>query len=59
HFMQKLEDMPDLDRRNMHSGYDGLRDTDPARLEAWCKGETGCWGVDVVSGALLYGGRGV
>lgn len=46
HFTQKLEDMPDLERRNMHSGYDGLRGTDPARLAAWCSGETGVPFVD-------------
>ncbi|KNG95096.1 FAD-binding domain-containing protein [Pseudaestuariivita atlantica] len=46
HFVQKLEDMPDLDRRNMHSGYDGLRGTDPERLRAWCAGETGVPFVD-------------
>ncbi|MGR3504064.1 FAD-binding domain-containing protein [Pseudaestuariivita sp.] len=46
HFMQKLEDMPDLDRRNMHSGYDNLRGTDPERLAAYVAGETGVPFVD-------------
>ncbi len=53
HFIQKLEDMPDLDRRNMHPAYNGLRplypqftESERARLEAWRKGETGLPFVD-------------
>lgn len=28
HFIQKLESEPEIERRNMHSGYDGLREND-------------------------------
>ena len=49
HFIQKLEDEPAIEYRNMHRGYDGLRDethTDPARLAAWIEGRTGLPFVD-------------
>jgi len=42
HFMQKLESEPELEWRNMHRGYDGLRDElDTARLDALVAGRTG------------------
>lgn len=43
HFIQKLESQPDLEARNMHRGYDGLRedDFDANRFAAWSRGETG------------------
>lgn len=41
HFMQKLEDAPDLDRRCLHSAYEGLRPRGGAHLAAWEAGETG------------------
>jgi len=48
HFMQKLEDEPEIETRNMHPGLEDLRpDTpDPARLDAWIKGETGIPFID-------------
>ncbi|MEX0431064.1 FAD-binding domain-containing protein [Spiribacter insolitus] len=49
HFIQKLEDEPAIEYRNMHRGYDGLRDetnTDPARLAPWIEGRTGLPFVD-------------
>lgn len=49
HFIQKLEDEPALEWRNMHRGYDGLRDetqTHPERLAAWIEGRTGLPFVD-------------
>ena len=43
HFMQKLEDDPQLEFRNLHRGYDGIRPSAPdaQRLAAWSNGETG------------------
>lgn len=43
HFIQKLEDEPNIEFRNLHRAYDGLRPTSPdiTRLEAWQNGETG------------------
>jgi deoxyribodipyrimidine photo-lyase len=54
HFMQKLEDEPDLEWRNLARSADGLRagdgvNSDPidqARLAAWCEGRTGYPMVD-------------
>jgi deoxyribodipyrimidine photo-lyase len=43
HFIQKLEDQPDLDQVAMHRAYDNLRprDGNETVLSAWEKGETG------------------
>lgn len=49
HFMQKLEDEPRLEFRNLHPAYDALRspkESDAACLAAWKKGETGLPFVD-------------
>ncbi|MEL6297111.1 MAG: deoxyribodipyrimidine photo-lyase [Pseudomonadota bacterium] len=49
HFMQKLEDEPALEFRNLHRAYDSLRhpdESDAARLAAWTAGETGLPFVD-------------
>jgi len=44
--MQKLEDEPALERRCLHSAYEGLRQDDQVRRDAWEKGETGLPFVD-------------
>ncbi len=43
HFIQKLEDEPDLEIKNLHPDFDGLRfsESECARLGAWATGETG------------------
>ncbi len=43
HFIQKLETEPTIEHRNMHRGYDGLREHDhnPAHLLALVDGRTG------------------
>lgn len=48
HFMQKLEDEPQLEFRNLARACDGLRDAAPdhERLQAWCEGRTGYPMVD-------------
>ncbi|PWG61398.1 cryptochrome/deoxyribodipyrimidine photo-lyase family protein [Sediminicurvatus halobius] len=48
HFIQKLEDEPDIEFRNLHRGYDGLREDDfgPERFAAWAQGRTGLPFVD-------------
>ncbi|MEM8837686.1 MAG: deoxyribodipyrimidine photo-lyase [Pseudomonadota bacterium] len=48
HFIQKLEDEPRLEFRNLHPSYDGLRSGEPdeAKLAAWMAGETGLPFVD-------------
>lgn len=58
HFMQKLEDQPDLEFHNMARSYDGLRE-DQFRedfFEAWCQGQTGYPLVDACMRALLATG---
>ncbi|MEO1544605.1 MAG: FAD-binding domain-containing protein, partial [Pseudomonadota bacterium] len=54
HFMQKLEDEPSLEFKNLHKAYDGLRaeEADSVKLEAWAKGETGFPFVDACMRAL-------
>lgn len=48
HFIQKLEDEPDIERRCLHAAYEGLRPREPdaVRLAAWEAGETGLPFVD-------------
>jgi len=48
HFMQKLESEPDLEFRNTHRGFDGLREGcfDRSAFEAWRTGTTGWPFVD-------------
>lgn len=54
HFIQKLEDAPRHETRNMHSGYDGLRESsfDRRRFEAWATGRTGFPFVDACMRSL-------
>ncbi len=48
HFIQKLEDEPELEWRNLHPGYDGLREGEhnPAHFDALTQGRTGWPMVD-------------
>ncbi|NIC40419.1 FAD-binding domain-containing protein [Aquabacterium sp. A08] len=48
HFIQKLESEPELEWRNLHRGYDGLREADwnPAHFDALTQGRTGWPMVD-------------
>jgi deoxyribodipyrimidine photo-lyase len=43
HFIQKLESEPDIEMRNVHRGFDGLREPhfNQDYFERWCAGETG------------------
>lgn len=58
HFMQKLEDAPSIETEALHPATKGLRPAEPdaARLEAWCKGETGLPFVDACMRYLRAGG---
>lgn len=58
HFIQKLEDDPRLEFRNMHPAYEGMRATEPdtARLHAWENGETGLPFVDACMRSLAATG---
>ncbi|OYV37172.1 MAG: hypothetical protein B7Z83_05180 [Thiomonas sp. 20-64-5] len=48
HFMQKLEDQPDIEFHNFASAYDGLREAEfnRAHFDAWREGRTGFPMVD-------------
>lgn len=54
HFMQKLEDEPELEFENMCRIYDGIREDDfkPSLFDAWCAGQTGYPMVDACMRAL-------
>lgn len=58
HFMQKLEDAPDLDRACLHPACEELRPRAPdaARLAAWAAGETGLPFVDACMRYLRHTG---
>lgn len=58
HFIQKLEDEPELETRNISRAYDGLREPefDDARFAAWCAGRTGYPMIDAVMRALVATG---
>lgn len=54
HFMQKLEDEPEIEFRNIHRGFDGMRENDfhDGHFEAWRTGHTGYPLVDACMRAL-------
>ncbi len=58
HFIQKLESQPDIEWRNLHSGYNGLREPgwNPAHFEALRQGRTGWPMVDACVAMLHHTG---
>jgi deoxyribodipyrimidine photo-lyase len=54
HFMQKLEDAPQIEHQNFARVYDGVRenDFDTQRFNAWCAGQTGYPMVDACMRSL-------
>lgn len=59
HFIQKLEDAPDIEVRALHPAYEGLRPTGPdhaALAAAWIEGRTGFPFVDACMAALAATG---
>lgn len=58
HFMQKLEDEPEIEFRNMHRGFDGLREQDFSKtyFHAWATGTTGYPLIDAAMRSLLHTG---
>jgi deoxyribodipyrimidine photo-lyase len=58
HFIQKLESQPDIEWRNLHRGYDGLREPgfNPAHFEALVQGRTGWPMVDACVAMLHHTG---
>ena len=58
HFIQKLEDQPDIEFKSMHSAYEGIRDnfTNEFFFESWMKGMTGFPIVDACMRSLIKTG---
>lgn len=66
HFIQKLEDEPEIEFRNVHRGFDGLRNEgesidmlgsdELSRYRAWCDGRTGFPFVDACMRSLADSG---
>lgn len=56
HFMQKLEDEPPLEWKCLHPAYEGLRDDDATRRQAWAEGQTGLPFVDACMRSLAATG---
>lgn len=54
HFIQKMEDEPTLEQRNLCSAYDGLRENsfDEEKFERWCSGTTGYPMIDACMRSL-------
>jgi deoxyribodipyrimidine photo-lyase len=54
HFIQKLEDEPQLEFQNISHSYDGLREQEwnQDRFDAWCAGQTGYPMVDACMRSL-------
>ena len=58
HFIQKLEDQPDIEFKSMHSAYEGIRDnfTNEFFFESWMEGMTGFPIVDACMRSLIKTG---
>ncbi len=58
HFIQKLEDKPDIESVAMHDFYDKIREDKPNRdfLTAWKEGKTGYPMIDACMRALIHNG---
>lgn len=58
HFIQKLESEPEIEWRNVHRGFDGMRDEETLdeagfkRLNAWATGQTGYPFIDACMRSL-------
>lgn len=53
HFIQKFEDEPEMERRDLHPAYRGARpDPDPETLSRWIEGRTGLPFLDACMRAL-------
>lgn len=56
HFIQKLEDEPEIEIRCLHPAFEGLRGQNPGALAAWAAGETGIPFIDACMRALVATG---
>ena len=58
HFIQKLEQRPEIEWRNMHRGFDGMRENefDETKFRAWAEGRTGYPLIDACMRFLIHTG---
>ena len=58
HFIQKMEDEPEIEFNNINPAFDGMRESefDRKHFEAWCEGRTGYPLVDACMRALTRTG---
>lgn len=58
HFIQKLESEPEIETRNVHRGFDGVREKHFSQeyFDRWCKGETGFPLIDACMKMLAHTG---
>ena len=58
HFIQKMEDEPEIEFNNINPAFDGMRESefDSKHFEAWCEGRTGYPLVDACMRALTRTG---
>ena len=58
HFIQKLEDQPDIEFKSMHSAYEGIRDNfnNEFFFKSWMEGKTGFPIVDACMRSLIKTG---
>ena len=51
HFIQKLEDEPNIELQSFIPLYDNIRDQDEEKLQSWIKGETG---IPFIDACMIY-----
>lgn len=58
HFIQKLEDRPDIEFKCMHELFEGMREPyfDPILFKSWCNGDTGYPFIDACMKFLITNG---
>ena len=58
HFIQKIEDQPEIETHCMHSAFEGLREGchDEAKYQAWATGQTGYPFIDACMRNLIFDG---
>lgn len=58
HFMQKIEDQPEIEFQCMHHGFEGMRENDfnQEYYDAWARGQTGYPFIDACMRNLIHEG---
>lgn len=58
HFVQKIEDQPEIEFECMHPAFEGMREAEhnPEYYDAWCAGQTGYPFIDACMRNLMHDG---